>query len=695
MSQTTLKAQRKKNYSSIPNELKLLSQWVCFKIQKMDGDTKTKKIPINPHTGKAANCSDPRTWATFEQALDALTKHGLGHIGFAFTKDDPYVGIDIDHCYEDDKFNEVATDILGKFHGTYVEFSVSGTGVHIITKGEKKAGKKNPKCGVEVYSASRFFVFTGNTINSNAMPIIDQKEQLESFYNQYIKTDEPQKQHTHQSQPLFLSDEDIIKKVQGASNGSKFTALYHGDISSHNNDNSSADLALCSILAFYTKDSDQIDRIFRSSGLMRDKWNRKDYREGTIHKAISGCSDSYGDRSRSSNRKIHTNSGEHMSDPAVEEEIACDSTKEEAQTTKDGTAEEHEKPQQEMKKNNKFFFQQLNKMLQKPTKIRWIIKNYLDVESLCVLFGEPGAMKSFVAIDIGLCAAFGIDWHGEKIREKGPVFYIAGEGHLGLSRRLQAWVQAHGTSVQDAPFFVSNQAAQILDASSAINVASAIEELQRNHGDPLLVIIDTLNRNFGNGDENSTEDMTTFINHIDAYIRNKFKCAVLIVHHSPLNNPGRARGASALRASLDWEFSLTKNGKRRDFAVTKVKEHDEPQKICFEPETIFLDGWIDEEDGTPMTSCVLRRTKAHDNADSNRGTDLSTPQNILLAALTKLLKEKDKVHIDDWRAEVYKEQIAPKANTLDAKRKAFKRTLDSLIELRLVEGIDDFWILKN
>ena len=201
---------------------------------------------------------------------------------------------------------------------------------------------------------------------------------------------------------------------------------------------------------------------------------------------------------------------------------------------------------------NKFGFQQLNSLLQVPTKTRWIIKKYLDAESLSVLFGEPGAMKSFVAIDIGLCAASGTDWHGAQIREQGSVFYIAGEGFLGLSRRLQAWVQAHDVAAEDIPFFVSNQSAQLLDDKSAFEVVSRIEELQQKHGKPILVIIDNLNRNFGSGDENSTEDMTAFINNVDIYVRSRFRCAVLIVHHSPLNDPKRARGASALRALFGW-----------------------------------------------------------------------------------------------------------------------------------------------
>ncbi len=93
-----------------------------------------------------------------------------------------------------------------------------------------------------------------------------------------------------------LSDEEVLEKARNARNGAKFAALYdEGDTSEHDDDHSSADLALVGRLAFYTQDPEQLDRIFRGSSLMREKWeDREDYRDRTIRKALAGRTAFYG-----------------------------------------------------------------------------------------------------------------------------------------------------------------------------------------------------------------------------------------------------------------------------------------------------------------------------------------------------------------------------------------------------------------
>src|SRR5262249_6897101 len=151
--------------------------------------------------------------------------------------------------------------------------------------------------------------------------------------------------------------------------------------------------------------------------------------------------------------------------------------------------------------------------------VNWLIKPYLDMGSLGVIFGEPESMKTFLAIDMGLCIATGRDWHGAPVRNTGAVFYIAGEGFGGLPKRLRAWSEFNKIDLQKIPFFVSNRATQILIEDSIQEVIHSIEMLKKEHGTPILIIIDTLNRNFGPGDENKTEHMTTFVHRIDSFIR--------------------------------------------------------------------------------------------------------------------------------------------------------------------------------
>jgi putative DNA primase/helicase len=352
-------------------------------------------------------------------------------------------------------------------------------------------------------------------------------------------------------------------------------------------------------------------------------------------------------------------------------------------------------PGEVKKGRNGIQFRTAHSLAQEPPKTNWLIKLYLDEGSLSVLFGEPGSMKSFLAIDIGYCIATGYPWHGFPVRKTGSVFYIAGEGFAGLSKRFRAWSLANDVDLKDIPFFISDRPAQLLDPSNLKDVVLAIEELKNQHGQPVFVIIDTLNRNFGPGDENKTEDMTAFVNAVDTAIRMMYGCAVLIVHHSPLNDSGRARGASALRGALDWEYRLSKQGDIRKLTATKVKDYEPPPDIFFRPKSIFLEGWVDEEDGEVMTSCVLETADERVIEYKSDAEKLKGPQKIAFDCLLKLFEldncnKSEGVDIDAWRDAAYKANISS-ANTIEASKKAFQRAVNNLRDKGYVEANNNYW----
>lgn len=347
----------------------------------------------------------------------------------------------------------------------------------------------------------------------------------------------------------------------------------------------------------------------------------------------------------------------------------------------------------------KFKFLSADSLTQYPPKANWLIKPYLDAGSLAVLFGEPASMKSFLAIDMGCCVAAGKDWHGMAVRKSGAVFYIAGEGFNGLCKRLRAWSIANDQLLENTPFFVSNRPAQFLDVLSAAEVIAAIDELIIKHGKPEFVIIDTLNRNFGPGDENQTQDMSKFVACIDTLIRLKYECTVLIVHHSPLNDNKRTRGSSALHGAVDWEYCLTKQGEDRKLSSTKVKDYEPPTDMIFKPRSISLDGWVDEEDGETMTSCVLKKVDGSAIQKNDLKSILKGPQKVVYDSLIKLCKADGSddfqgIHIEDWRNAAYEAGVSSSSEQA-TKRKAFKRALDYLKQNDFVLGDNNFWKLRD
>ncbi len=131
----------------------------------------------------------------------------------------------------------------------------------------------------------------------------------------------------------------------------------------------------------------------------------------------------------------------------------------------------------------------------------WLIKDVMERGSLGQLFGASETLKSFLAIDMGLCIAADIPWHGHAVRQ-GGVAYICGEGRSGLGRRMRAWGIQHGRDIDNLPFFITDRAAVLCEQKSADETSHALSYMAAAYSQTVveLVIIDTLARNFG-GDE--------------------------------------------------------------------------------------------------------------------------------------------------------------------------------------------------
>jgi phage/plasmid primase-like uncharacterized protein len=217
------------------------------------------------------------------------------------------------------------------------------------------------------------------------------------------------------------------------------------------------------------------------------------------------------------------------------------------------------------------------------TEIKWVVDDYIESDSLAQVFGDPGGGKSFVSIDIACCIATGNAWHGHQVKQ-GAVFYIAGEGHNGLARRFKAWELGNGISLKGAPLYKSHRAAQLYDSTEAAIVAESVKQLSIEANTiPSMIIIDTVARNMG-GDENSTQDMNAFIQHLDTYLRQPWNCCVMVVHHSGAMDKDRSRGSTALRGALDAEYkvALDSGSKTIAFESKKMKDAEMPAPKNFQ-----------------------------------------------------------------------------------------------------------------
>lgn len=287
-------------YDKIPYELKELDHWCCFKIEKVDNGRFTKR-PYNPNTNEMAKSNDETTWVSFEDAAS----QSLNYDGIGFFFKAPYVGIDLDKVENkiEEYLEQPDTDnIIGEFINvleTYAEISPSGTGIHLITKGELPPRGRR-RGNVEIYDTGRFFTMTGKHIGGYNGISEDEYGQLNFLHNKYIAGHEKEtkKLNTTTGFGNDLSVENIIDIAKKSKNGLRFTTLYEGDWSQFYDSQSEADMALANDLAFWTaRDPQKMDEIFRKSNLYRDKWDeeRGDYTYGdmTITRAIESCQNEF------------------------------------------------------------------------------------------------------------------------------------------------------------------------------------------------------------------------------------------------------------------------------------------------------------------------------------------------------------------------------------------------------------------
>lgn len=298
---------------SLPDALIDREQWVCWRTQQREN--KQTKVPIVPGTTQFASTTDPDTWRDFQTAREAVTSTPVDGLGFVFTVDDPIIGVDLDDCRDPDAGEPAAwaSQIITQLD-SYTEVSPSGTGYHILITGTLPEGR-NRSDGLEVYDRSRFFTVTGDHVANTPSTVAERTAAIDTLHAAELAEESPDTADETSVEatsadlspadtptttgPAVLADDELLDRARNAANGEKFSRLWRGDTSGYES-HSEADMALCRLLAFWTGcDRTRIDRLFRQSGLGRDKWDDVHYADGstygdkTIERAVARTDDVY------------------------------------------------------------------------------------------------------------------------------------------------------------------------------------------------------------------------------------------------------------------------------------------------------------------------------------------------------------------------------------------------------------------
>ncbi len=278
----------------IPAELRGLPRWVGWKWLEADG--RWTKPPIDPKTGRYAKPNDPATWGTFEQACRAYRNGaGLAGIGLAFAGDG-LVGVDLDGCRDPQTggLADWAAEIVRRL-SSYTEVSPSGTGVKIFCRGELPAPGTNKPYGwpVEIYQAGRYFTLTGHCLDDAPATVNEAPAALSWLWGR-VTGGPPSGSGQNGAaaappsvaagaQPVpALSDAEILALIERSAQSTRFRRLWAGEAGAYASP-SQADIALCNMLAFYTGDAAQVERLFRQSGLYRPKWDKTHAADGRTY----------------------------------------------------------------------------------------------------------------------------------------------------------------------------------------------------------------------------------------------------------------------------------------------------------------------------------------------------------------------------------------------------------------------------
>ena len=289
------------------------NQFICCKLVPDASGGKAAKVPISARSGLNCNPHDPAHWMSYHDAATAAQALSCG-VGFVLTEADPFFCVDVDNAWDGEKWSDTAQAVFASFPGAAFEVSLSGTGFHLFGRYTHaiEHSSKRVDLGVEFYTGGRYIWLTGTNAEGScpelqlhfetfaanwfpptaAAPAIVWADQAVPEYSGPADDTELINKMLL-SRPSFATLQgeapSILELWTGAETLGKF---YPDSTQGRAFDNSSADLAGCTKLAFWTgKNPVRIDRLFRLSGLVRDKWlERENYRIATIEKAIDFCS---------------------------------------------------------------------------------------------------------------------------------------------------------------------------------------------------------------------------------------------------------------------------------------------------------------------------------------------------------------------------------------------------------------------
>jgi putative DNA primase/helicase len=286
---------------AIPQVMRDNRAWVVWRYEPSPSrPEKLTKKPYSAHDDGPASSTDPATWATFREALAYhVANDWTDGVGMVVCDTDDFVGIDLDHCRnsETGAIEPWAQQVVDTVN-SYTEVTPSNEGLRIFARGTlPPSGRK--RGDFEIYSSGRYLTVTGQHLDGTPLTVEPRELEIRRVHRTVWPDEGKPVSERPTPRPINLDDTDLLRLAEAAANGPKFSQLWSGNFSGYPSQ-SEADMALCDLLAFWAGgDAGRMDRMFRSSGLMRPKWDERHYGGGqtygdhTIEEALKTVTEYY------------------------------------------------------------------------------------------------------------------------------------------------------------------------------------------------------------------------------------------------------------------------------------------------------------------------------------------------------------------------------------------------------------------
>lgn len=620
-----------------PSALRDLPGWLVWRFEPSDNPGgKPRKVPYYTNGGRRygeqGRPEDRQQLTTFDAARAAAARRGFDGVGFAPLHDFGVVALDFDHCITD---GQIHPEILPLLANTYAEYSPSGQGIRAFFKGSLGNLKAHGEpFGFETFSSKGFVTYTGAVLdlvelmgNTDTVATVDDAV-MGLVQRRFRRELEANASALEQGPPLGLTPGQIDECLD----------VLPADLD--------YDRWIAVGMALHHETAGEGFEVWDAWSQRSPKYTTREYGLDRWRSFGKGAGNLVTARSLV---RLANEHGAHitLNGPASLEEFE----------NADGAhAAGDAKPA-------RFTPVPADEFASRSAP-QWIVKGVLPRAELCVLFGESGSGKSFLALDLAGAIARGIPWRGRRVRQ-GRVVYLAAEGAGGFRNRLVAYSERQGAQLKGLPLDVIPDVPNLLMKDDALAVARAI-------GKAAVVIVDTFAQVTPGGNENAGEDMGKALAHCKG-IHRATGALVVLVHHAGKDASKGARGWSGLRAAADAELEVTRQGNARMIRTSKQKDGDDDLAWGFALETVNIGV---DEDGDPITSCVVIEQEI---PAARLMRALGPKEEIVNAVIQEMaVAQSSGIEVAAVLAEAVKRMEPPADGKRDTRKQHARRALESL-----------------